>query len=261
MNSFRLVVRRPTAYQFLLLPLAAFAWLGVAFHSAWSETDRDHMKDAITPMPRRDNSYVSRHKAFISRATQGKIDLLFVGDSIVAGWATQGKEVWEREYAPRNAANMGIPGDKTQFMLWRLADGEMQGYTPHVVVLMAGTNNLKSGDTRMPPDAVAAGVGEIVKLFRKQWPQTHVLLLGILPRQPEYDWIAEAIRDTNTKLKALAEADDHVTFLDFGNRFLDENGKVREDLMPDRLHPNTAGYEIWVKAMRDTLNQLMAESR
>src|SRR5213592_2220653 len=92
----------------------------------------------VTPVPR-PGSWMQMHERFLDQAKKGNIDLLFLGDSITQGW--HDNAVWKRFYGPRNAANFGIGGDRTEHVLWRLQHGEVDGIHPRVVVLMIGTNN------------------------------------------------------------------------------------------------------------------------
>ena len=216
-----------------------------------AETVVDHRRDATTPMPRRDTAYQVRHQRFVQRAAEGGVDLLFIGDSLVEGWNGAGRPVWDDEYAPLRAANFGIPADMTQFVLWRLADGELEGISPKAVVLMIGTNNLKSGPTRMPPHAAAAGAEAVVNLLREELPRARILLLGILPRQPEYDWMPQAVRETNALLARIADGGS-VRFINFSDRYLRPDGAVNPDLYRgDLLHLSEAGYRLWADAIRD----------
>src|SRR5262245_25763087 len=79
----------------------------------------DKPNDAIVPVPR-DGGWMKRHDSFNERVKQGNADLLFIGDSITQGWEGAGKGVWEKFYGKRKAVNLGIGGDRTQHVLWRL---------------------------------------------------------------------------------------------------------------------------------------------
>src|SRR5262249_29418296 len=132
---------------------------------------------ATQPKPREEESaWVQLHQQFLERARAGKIDLLFLGDSITQGWGQN--EAWKKHYGPRNAANFGIGGDRTQHVLWRLDSGEIDGIAPKVVVLMIGTNNVGSNK----PEEIAEGVRAIVDKLRAKLPKSKILLLGIFPR-------------------------------------------------------------------------------
>lgn len=219
--------------------------------------DQDR-RDATTPVPRYDDAYVSLHRQYVERAKQGGVNVLFLGDSVTHGWTGAGKRVWQEEYAPLGAADFGIPADLTQFLLWRLADGELEGLRPRAVVLMIGTNNLKSGPTRMAPEDAAGGVKAVLDLLRARLPESRVLLLGILPRQPKYPWMAATVRKMNACLAGLADGD-RVRFLDFSDRFLKADGTIDPALMQgDLLHPSPEGYRVWAEAMRPALKELLA---
>jgi beta-glucosidase len=211
---------------------------------------------AVKPAPRRDHYWLRRHAANVARARQGGIDVLFIGDSITDWWSGPGRAVWEKEFAPLNAANFGISADQTQHVLARLNDGELEGIAPKAVLLLIGTNNLKSGPTRMAPQHTAAGVRAIVELVKTKLPRTRVLVLGILPRQPEYEWMSEAIRQTNALLKELADGG-RVRFLDFGAKLLQPDGSFSRQIMPDLLHLSAAGYQIWADAVREPVREML----
>jgi beta-glucosidase len=203
---------------------------------------------AAVPTPQ-GGEWLNRHRAFCARARAGGIDLLFIGDSITAGW---NPPVWDRYFGGLNAANFGIAADRTEHVLWRVMNGELEGIHPRLVVLMIGTNNLKSGPVRMEPDDVAEGVAAILRETFARLPDTQVLLLGILPRQPKYEWFPAAKDKTNVLLARLADGR-RVHFMDFGSKFLTPAGTVNADLLPDLLHPNAAGYEVWAQSITGTV--------
>jgi lysophospholipase L1-like esterase len=214
---------------------------------------------AIEPGPR-DAAWVKRHEGFVAEAHQGGIDVLFLGDSITDFWRDRGRAVWDREFAPLKAANFGISGDRTQHVLWRLRNGEADGYQPRVVVLMIGTNNTgleRDGKTpRNTPPEVIKGVTAVVSELRTKFPEAKILSLAIFPRgekdSPQRAQVAEVNR-------ALAKLHDgrHVFFLDINDRFLDADGNIPKDVMPDLLHLSAKGYEIWADAIREPLKKLL----
>ncbi len=223
--------------------------------------DPAHRREATTPVPRNDGLFVNRHRQYVERARRGGVDVLFLGDSIVDEWRSTGKRVWEQELAPLGAVNFGLSADQTQFLLWRLADGELDGIRPKGVVLMIGTNNLKSGPTRMAPEDTVAGVEAVLRLIRERLPETQVLLLGILHRQPKYPWMAATVRKTNRLLAELGAGRPHVRFLDFSDRFLRPDGSIDPALMrADLLHLSERGYEVWADAIRGPLRDMLREA-
>jgi lysophospholipase L1-like esterase len=214
---------------------------------------------ASNPVPR-DPNWVKRHEGFVAQAKQGGIDILFLGDSITDFWRNRGSNVWNQYYAPRHAANFGISADRTQHVLWRLDNGELDGIKPKVVVLMIGTNNTgKERDNQTPrntvPEAIA-GVQAVVADLRARLPDSKILLLAIFPRGRLDDPQRAQVALINT---VIAKLDDGqmVRFLDIGPKFLEADGTLPKSIMPDLLHPNAHGYQIWAEAMEPTLDEML----
>jgi hypothetical protein len=147
-----------------------------------------HANTATVPVPR-DEKWVARHKGFVELAKAGNVDVLFLGDSITDGWRKGGLAIWEERFAPLKAVNFGIGGDRTQHVLWRIENGELDGISPKVVVLMIGTNNTgfePDKTTRRNTEAeTAEGVRAIVEHLRTKLPSAKILLLAIFPRGEE----------------------------------------------------------------------------
>jgi lysophospholipase L1-like esterase len=230
-------------------------WLGVLLLLAAVAS----ANSAIEPVPR-DEKWVARHEGFVAEARQGGIDLLFLGDSITDGWRTGGKQVWDREYAPLKAANFGIGGDRTEHVLWRLRNGEAEGFQPKLVVLMIGTNNTgfeRDGKTpRNTTPEIIEGITAVVHELRGKFAGAKILLLAVFPRG-EKDSLQRAQVAEINKVIAKLEDGAHVFYLDIGAKFLDAEGNIPKDIMPDLLHPNEKGYEIWADAIREPLKRLL----
>ena len=204
-----------------------------------------------------------RHQGFVDIAKKGNIDLLFVGDSITdwfywplrGGEATGGK-VWEANFAPLKAANFAIAGDTTQGVLWRVQNGELEGFNAKLIVLMLGTNNTASN----PVGQIIDGDRLIVEEFKNQQPQAKVLVLGVFPRNnarsaDQTAVLNATIKAVNTGLSQLAD-NKQVFYMDIGEKFL-VNGVVPADIMADGLHPTAKGYQIWADAILPTVKNLM----
>ena len=217
---------------------------------------------AVLPVPRTfPTNWMSLHESFVARAKQGHVDLLFLGDSITAGWQWDqgGLNVWKQYYAPRHAAEFGIGYDRTQNTLWRIEHGELDGIKPKVVVLLIGTNNAGNEDDGKPRNTtpeIVAGVTTLVKELRARLPASKVLLLGIFPRGEKNDPVRAQVQEVNSQLARLDDGK-MVKFLDLGSRLLEADGTLSREIMPDLLHPNERGYRIWAQAMEDTLAGMM----
>ncbi len=253
--------RRPAAV------LLAAGLLLVAFRADGTAQDKDKAKpkdnDAAKPAHRLEQAnWKKRHEAFVDRSKKGHVDVLFVGDSITQGWEGAGKKVWTEKFAKWNAANLGIGGDRTQHVLWRITEGkELDGIDPKVVVMMIGTNNFGSNS----PEQIADGVKAILAEFHKQKPKAKVLLLGVFPRSGKKpaDPMVVAKDELNTKTPAvnalLAKFDDgkSVKYLDIGEKFLDDKGGLPKATMPDFLHLSEKGYTIWADAIAKTVEEMV----
>ena len=206
---------------------------------------------ATEPRPRDD----ARHQSFLTIAKEGNIDLLFVGDSITDWWRQErrGLPVWNEFFAPLKAANFGIAGDTTQGVLWRMQNGELDGFQAKLIVLMLGTNNIN----RNANDDIAEGDRAIVNEFLKRQPQAKVLLLGVFPRGAAADNPFRAsIKAINEKLATIAD-NQRVFYMDIGDKFLAADGTLSTEIMPDGLHPNLQGYKIWADAIHARVTELM----
>jgi len=214
--------------------------------------------NATNPVPR-DPAWVRRHEGFVKIAQAGGVDLLFLGDSITDFWRNRGSNVWNTYYSPRHAANFGISADRTQHVLWRIDNGELDGIKPKVLVLMIGTNNTgkeKNGLPRNSNQETIQGVQAVVTRIRAKLPETKILLLAIFPRGNFDDPQRAQVALINT---VIAKLDDGqwVKFLDIGPQFLEADGTLPKSIMPDLLHPNARGYQIWADAIEPTLAEML----
>ena len=213
---------------------------------------------ATTPAHRLESGWwKTRHDQKVAVTKAGGVELAFLGDSITHSWENGGKPVWERYYAHRKAANFGFSGDRTEHVLWRLENGELIELQPKVVVIMIGTNNIGHGSSS--PQQTADGVGAIVDKLQKDIDGVKILLLAVFPRSlNSSDKMRRDVAEA-TRLFSPLGVRENVVFLDVGKYFLRPSGEIRTTMLPDNLHPNTGGYEIWAKAMEPTLAKLLGD--
>ena len=169
----------------------------------------------------------------------GTIDLVLVGDSITHGWEGKGKESYAKLKEECSVLNCGYSADRTQHAIWRLGNGELDGYEAKGIVIMIGTNNDNT------PEEIRDGVAALIELCRRKQPRARILLLGIFPRGhlPTDKW-GDKPRLTNPLLERLA-GERGVEYLDFGRRFQEPDGTISKEMMGDFLHPEAKGYVIW----------------
>ncbi|HWG42842.1 MAG TPA: platelet-activating factor acetylhydrolase IB subunit [Gemmataceae bacterium] len=216
--------------------------------------DKKAQHSAIKPAEHKGKGPEARHQRFLERAKKGDVEVLFLGDSITQGWEGSGKEAWKKNFEPLKAANFGIGGDRTQHVLWRITEGkELEGITPKAAMLMIGTNNMGSNSA----EEIADGVKAIVAELRRQKPNMKILVLGIFPRSPKAnDKVRDKIKEVN---KSIAKLDDgkNVKYLDIGEKFLEPDGSLSKNIMPDYLHLSKQGYQIWTDAVTPTLQDML----
>ena len=192
---------------------------------------------AIEPASNAGNTnWMARHQAMNARAKQGHVDLIYVGDSIVHLYEKQGKDTWDRYYAPRNAVNLGISWDRTEHVLWRLDHGNIDGISPKLAIVMIGQNNGPHNTV----EEIGAGMTAIFPRREKPTEEREVL--------------AKASRI------AAKLADNHTIFyMDINKIFLRPDGSIPAQLMPDFQHPSAKGYRRWAEAIEPPVAELMGD--
>lgn len=214
-----------------------------------------NVNSAIVPVPGDSEKWRQRHEAINARVKEGHVDLVYIGDSIVGNWQWEGKPVWDHYYAKRNGANLGISGDRTQHVLWRLQHGNIDGISPKLAIVMIGQNNgpFNTGEE------IGAGVTAIVQTLREKLPDTKVLVLAIFPRREKPTEERAVLAKANEIASKLAD-DKHVFYMDVNYLFLRPDGSIPASLMPDFEHPNEEGHRIWAAAIEAKVAELMGDA-
>ena len=219
-----------------------------------SAAEKTKLHSALNPVPRQ-GGWMKRHESFNTRVAKGNVDLVFIGDSITQGWEGRGKGVWEKFYGKRNTVNLGIGGDRTQHVIWRLDNGNLKDITPKAAVIMIGTNNSGSNSSK----EIADGVRAIVKQIRAKSPKTQILLLGVFPRGTNNEDKRRQVNEGANKIFSKLDNGKYVHYLDIGPKFLEKNGTLTREIMPDLLHLSEKGYTIWAESIETKLAKLLGE--
>jgi len=200
---------------------------------------------------------VPRHHQINAEAKKGNINLIFLGDSITNGWAGNGRAIWKKRYEPRGALNAGIGGDVTQHVLWRLDNGNIDGLSPKLVVLMIGTNNFGGYSA----EEIAVGIRAVVAKLRKKLPETKVLVLAVFPRgeKPD-DPLRKKMSSINELIKDIGDGK-HVHYMDINAGLMNKDGTQDRKIMPDLVHLTEKGYQIWADSIEDKVAELMGEKK
>jgi lysophospholipase L1-like esterase len=240
----------------MIVRLALAALLVPTLAVATARAQRDAGPSTVKPVPRGEQWWQERHAQIDNRLKQTDTQLVFIGDSITQGWEGDGKKVWEKFYGPRKAVNMGIGGDRTQHVLWRLEHGNFDLVKPKLAVLMIGTNNSNGKDNTA--EEIGEGITKIVKTLREKQPEMKILILAIFPRGDK----PNPQREKNAAASAIAakQADDKMVFyMDIGPKFLEADGTLSKEIMPDLLHLNEKSYTIWAESIEGKVKELLGE--
>ena len=218
---------------------------------AWNERSTPPVPVLATtdPKPRlKVRWWLRRHEQLKNKVTaMSSVEILFVGDSITEEWAESGETLWYKHFAHR-ALNLGVAGDRTQHILWRLKNSSMECPKLRKAVVLAGTNNL--GDSDSDAD-IFEGIAAIVYHLLDQCPSVQIILMGILPREPAS--FMGSIRRIN-ELLAKLDNGSSIRFLDLSAKFQSSDGTIPRSLMPDGLHLSQRGYRLWAEALLPMLD-------
>ena len=235
----------------------------MSFFIAWANRLLEYTPPPVPadqPRMRADRNSHLAHQQLLAKAKSGGIDLYFLGDSITRRWgATDYPDFlahWTRTFHGWNAANFGWGGDRTENILWRLSNGELDGVNPKVIVLLAGTNNVgkEPGDEARVAD-VTRGLQAIVDVCRKKAPEATILLTALFPRN-DNPAVMPTIARINANLAKMADGK-VVRVLDVNAKLADPSGRLFEGMMPDGLHPSLKGYEAWAEGLKPILTELL----
>jgi lysophospholipase L1-like esterase len=219
---------------------------------------------ADQPAARTDQNSRIAHAQLLEKARQGRIDIYFEGDSITRRWgATDYPKLlanWNQNFFGWNAADFGWGADKTENILWRLANGELDGVNPKVIVLLAGTNNVGKS---VPPEGDDAKVADITKglkavldVLRAKAPGATIIATAIFPRNDNMA-VMPTIDKINQNLAKLADGQ-KIRYLNVNARLADRDGKLFDGMMnADKLHPTINGYQVWADALKPLFSELL----
>jgi lysophospholipase L1-like esterase len=235
----------------------------MSFFLAWANKQLAHappVTPADQPRMRADDNSHRAHQQLLAKAKQGGIDVYFLGDSITRRWgALDYPDLlahWKQSFHGWNAANFGWGADRTEHILWRLENGELDGVNPKLIVLLAGTNNVgrEPGDDAKVAD-VTRGIAAIVEQCRKRAPSATIVLTAIFPRN-DAPGLMPTIDRINGNLAKLADGK-AVRFLHVNDRLADASGTLFDGMTVDRLHPSLKGYQVWADGLKPILTELL----
>lgn len=200
-------------------------------------------------------SWLDTHAKLVQmvEANKGPVDVLLVGDSITIQWG----DSWKRNFPDLKAVNIGIGGEKTQNVLWRLDHGGVDGLEPKVVILMIGNNNMFfTPETGIEP--AAKGIKTCALNLREKFPTAPLIVVKVLPAHAPGNRFYEDIKKTNAALDPLdLTADPMVQVLDLTADFTESDGTLKKSLFkPDNIHLAPVGYDAYAARLKPILEKL-----
>ena len=198
------------------------------------------------------DSWLKIHEGLVKtvQANPGPVDVLLVGDSITIQWGAS----WAKQFPDRKAVNIGIGGDKTQNVLWRLDHGGVDGLQPKTIVLMIGNNNMFfTPETGVA--AAAKGVETCARNLREKFPDAELIVAKILPCHAPKSRFYEDILLTNAEIEKLnLGADPKIRVLDLTADFINADGTIKKALYtPDNIHLSPEGYAAYAARLKPLL--------
>lgn len=245
-----------------------------------------------------DGWWMKEHvKQLMNKEAMSRVDWIMIGDSLTAGWETEGKEVQNKYFCRRNILNLGVKGDMTQDVLWRIGHGAVFGTSPKLITVMVGLENITSARCiatwkGRSNNKIPAGIKAVVEELEKRCPNAKIVVLSNLQRgaiegdpilksidktnelvktsekirrytetdKLDMNFIRKRIDEINNGLPGLFKGKKNVTYLDIHGKFLDEKGNLLKSAMKGDLHNlNEKGYEIWAKAVAPTVQKIMGD--
>ncbi|MCC7250122.1 MAG: hypothetical protein IT473_15985 [Lysobacter sp.] len=246
--------------------------------------------DFASTKPTRRVEYWQRREADIAvqlRDTEAlsNVKLVFLGDSITDFWQLDenpwvtgqffGKQSWDESFtgepAENRALNLGISGDRTEHVLYRILPASAGGLgqldapelQPDVVLVLIGVNNTWAEETPVV-DSVVAGIVQVLTAVHARKPEARIVLQSLIPtNDPAKN--RDALLPINRRLVDLAASPPFsafVSYLDLYPLFVDAAGEqIGGYFVSDGVHPNRNGYRIWRDRLVPYLRELRAEKK
>ena len=209
---------------------------------------------ATTPVPRTDAGILARQDEVLRRAKESApAPVVFIGDSITQGFEGAGKTAWDRHFAPLGALNLGVSGDRTEHVLWRLRQASIARLEPRAIVLLIGTNNLGHGTST--GEQTLEGLVQVVETLRAQAPKAVIVALEIFPRGEGFNAMRGEIAQVNQALRGLRG--EQVRVVPIGDRWVRRDGGIARESMPDFLHLSESAYGEWGADLAPLLKEIL----
>lgn len=202
-------------------PIRCFAWMADNRKYFWTQRDKDH------------------------RA------IVFVGDSLIAGWKPT---MLAESFPGLKIANRGVGGDTSRGVLFRFQE-DVLDLKPRAIMLLVGGNDLSAhGD----PAAAEENVAAMLDMVQGRNPSTPVILCQGPPSADPTAPLKPGARDDLTaRIAHVAAGRKNVTLLNLYAVFSAPDGApIPEYFAPDLVHLNSTGYKKWAEVLLPVFEKL-----
>jgi len=189
--------------------------------------------------------WLKKRTGWSKQVKQDQKAVVFLGDSITQGWSDK----FRGYFAGMKKANRGISGDTTRGVLIRLQE-DVLALNPSAIVLLIGTNDLEE---KADPETIAANTQLILAALKKHNSKMPIILCKMFPSSATKKRPADKIKKVNELVAAMVKGDGQITVLETWMLYADENGDAPKAVMPDLLHLNKEGYDMWAASLRPVL--------
>ena len=201
---------------------------------------------------------MKKHVETMSIEDKNKTQLIFIGDSITAAWRYENNiGAFNKHFGQYNPQNFAIGADTTHGVLRRIKEGNLDGFSPEVVVILIGVNNIAWGPQHTV-EQTADGVLKVVQTVHQRMPEAKILLVGLLPRGDEertgsFRW------QKGIEVNAILEHhidNKQLYYLNIGEHLLEEDGTVKDGVFRDGVHLSSSGLNVWAEILKPRLEEL-----
>jgi len=205
----------------------------------------------IQPDPARYEESIERFENADLISPPAKKAILLVGSSSIGFWNNDAPA----DLAPLDVIPRGFGGSVMNDVL-HYYERIILKYAPRAIVLYEGDNDIAWG---LSPATVLNQLVSLIANLDRDLPDTRLYLLDIKPSiARSHLWVLA--EEVNNGFAAIARTDPNIFHINVSKFLLDENGDIRKEIyLPDDLHLNDAGYDIWAEVIKAALTIHEAE--
>jgi len=202
--------------------------------------------------PHGDARWMLMHQRFISEARDGEPEVIWIGDSIIQNLSNS--RIWDSSFCLMHSVNFGISGDRTENVLWRIQNGELEDVAPKIIVLSVGQENY--GDSA---ETITEGIQSICSFIRSKQPQAFLVILTLLPRGGTSSPLRARNTSVNSNLQEYVKGNSRVQLVNIDTGFVQLDGSISHHDMFDYVSLTQKGYTKAFEPVNELLTTLLQE--